>query len=147
MADETLLLLTNEIRNKTLKLLDGLTDEQARFAAPGLNNSILWHAGHALMVVEHLGVSPASGKPPAYPEGWFEKFSWKSDPATVSQWPAIAEVSARLRDQLQRLIGAIQALSPERLSEIVDPERRRTLRFSILHGLHDEANHQGEMFL
>ena len=59
MPDETLMLLAREVRNKTLKLLDGLTDAQARFAAAGLNNSILWNAGHALVVVEHLGVGLA----------------------------------------------------------------------------------------
>ena len=56
----------------------------ARFAAPGLNNSILWQGGHALIVVEHLGVSAATGKPPVYPADWFEKFSWQSKPATVT---------------------------------------------------------------
>jgi hypothetical protein len=30
---------------------------------------------------------------------------------------------------------------------VVDPARNRTLRFSILHGLHDEADHQGEIHL
>src|SRR5436190_19630822 len=71
--DDTLILLANEVRKKTLWLLDGVTDEMARFVAPGLANSILWHAGHALVVVEHLGVVPASGGPPVLPAGWFEK--------------------------------------------------------------------------
>ena len=30
---------------------------------------------------------------------------------------------------------------------ITDPAKNRTLRFSILHGLHDEAGHQGEIYL
>jgi len=147
MADETLLLLAKEIRGKTLKLLDGVTDEQARFAPPGLNNTILWHAGHALIVNEHLGVAPATGKEPSYPKDWFDKFSWTSKPATVTQWPSVAEVTSKLRDQLERLTAAISALRPERLSEIIDAPRNRTLRYSILHGLHDEAGHQGEMHL
>ena len=61
MADATLILLAKEIRGKTLKLLDGLSDEQARFAAPGLNNTILWHAGHGVMLMEHLGIMPLTG--------------------------------------------------------------------------------------
>jgi hypothetical protein len=147
MPDETLILLANEIRGKTLRLLEGLTDEQARFSAPGLNNSILWNAGHALIVVEHLGNSAATGKPPVYPQGWFDKFSWTSKPATVTHWPSVAEVTTALRDQLERLTAAIRALSEPQLAKIVDTQKNRTLRYSILHGLHDEAGHQGEMYL
>jgi hypothetical protein len=46
----------------------------ARFGAPRLNNPILWHAGHALVVVEHLAIVPATGRPAALPEGWDAKF-------------------------------------------------------------------------
>jgi hypothetical protein len=147
MADETLLLLAREIRGKTLRLLEGMDDRQARFAAPGLNNTILWHAGHAVMLGEHLGIGPATGKPPAYPPEWFEKFSWKSNPSTVASWPSIDEVRTALREQLQRLISVIEPLTADQLNRVVDAERGRTLRFSILHGLHDEADHQGEIHL
>ena len=148
MADETLLLLASEVRGKTLRILDGVTDDQARFSGPaGLNNSILWHAGHALVVVEHLSVVPASGEPPQYPQGWFETFGWQSVPANVTQWPRLAEVTDCLRDQLARLTAAVGALSPEQLEGVGDPKRNRRMRHTILHGLHDEANHQGEMYL
>ena len=148
MADESLLLLASEVRGKTLRILEGVTDDQARFSGPaGLNNSILWHAGHAVVVVEHLGVAPASGKPPAYPQGWFETFGWQSVPASVMRWPRLEEVTDRLREQLDRLTAAVRALSDEQLDRVVDPQRNRRLRSSILHGLHDEANHQGEMYL
>jgi hypothetical protein len=148
MADETLLLMASEVRGKTLRILEGVTDDQARFSGPaGLNNSILWHAGHAVVVVEHLSVAPASGNPPAYPQGWLETFGWQSVPAAVTRWPRLAEVTDRLREQLDRLTAAIRALSDGQLDRIVDPQRNRRLRFSILHGLHDEANHQGEMYL
>lgn len=145
--DATLLLLASEVRGKTLWLLDGVTDEMARFAAPGLANTILWHAGHALVVVEHLGVAPATCLPPELPEGWFEKFGWDSRPQTVSQWPAIAEVVAALRGQLPRLTAAIAALSAQQLDQVVDPASGTTLRYDLFHGLHDEANHQGEIWL
>jgi hypothetical protein len=145
--DETLILLAKEVRGKTMRLLEGVDDRQARFAAPGLNNTILWQGGHAVIVVENLGVSPATGKPPVYPAGWFEKFGWQSKPATVTSWPGVEEVRAAVREQLQRLIAAIEPLSAEQLNHIVDASRNRTLRYSILHGLHDEAGHQGEMYL
>jgi len=138
-------LLATEVRGKTLRRLEGVTDAEARWAPPGLNNTILWHAGHALVVVEHLSVSPATGQPPVYPQGWFETFSWTSNPATVTHWPALDEVVGRLREQLQRLTTAIDALSPDKLA--TPDANGRTLRYSILHGLHDEAGHQGEIYL
>lgn len=143
--NETLILLAQEVRGRTLWQLKALTDEMARFAAPGLNNSILWHAGHALVVVEHLAIVTATSRPPALPDGWDEKFGWDSRPATVTEWPALAAVEAALREQLHRLTGVLGALTSLQLEQVVDPPR--TLRFSILHGLHDEAIHQGEMWL
>jgi hypothetical protein len=147
MINDTLILLADEVRSKTLRLLKDVTDETARFHAPLLNNSILWHAGHALIVVEHLGVLAATGGQPFYPTGWFDTFSWMSKPATVTAWPSVEEVVAKLTDQLQRLRRAISDLPADRLDQIVDPARNRTLRYSILHGLHDEAMHQGEIHL
>jgi hypothetical protein len=148
MADETLLLLLKDVRGKTLRILDGVSEEQARFAPPGLHNHILWHAGHSLVVVEHLGVAEATGKPAVYPEGWFEKFSWKSEPAKVKDWPSVAEVKAKLIDQAERLTTVINSLSEAHLSRASgDASKGRTLRWAILHGLHDEAGHQGEMWL
>jgi hypothetical protein len=148
MADETLLLLAKDVRGKTLRILDGVTDEQARFAPPGLQNSILWHAGHSLVVVEHLSVAPATGKGPGYPKEWFDKFSWSSQPATVKDWPRLSEVVENLKSQFETLTAAISGLSLEQLAKPTgDPAKGRNLRWSILHGLHDEAGHQGEMWL
>jgi hypothetical protein len=148
MADQTLLMLIQDVRGKTLKLLDGVTDQQAMATAPGLNNSILWHAGHSLIVNEHLGVSPATGRLPTYPEEWFEKFSWKSQPATVTAWPRLADVTEKLREQQKRLLTVVEELTEEQLAlPAGEPSRGRSLRSSILHGMHDEANHQGEIWL
>ena len=146
--DETLILLAKDVRGKTLRLLEGVDDAQARFAAPGLQNSILWHAGHAYVVVEALGASRATGTPPVYPDGWYQAFSWESKPAAVTAWPALAEVKSALAEQLARLVGILEALTPENLARSIgDPSKGRTLRWSIMHGLHDEANHQGEIWL
>ena len=148
MPDETLLTLAREVRGKTLRLLDGVPEDAARFTA-GLSNSILWHAGHALMLVEHLCIVPATGGAPDYPRGWFEMFAWQSRPATIpaEAWPPLPDVVGRLREQLDRLLAMIETLQPERLAQVYDPARNRTLRYSIVHGLHDEATHQGEIHL
>lgn len=145
--NDTLLTLANEVRTKTLWLLDGVNEDMAHFAAPGLANSILWHAGHALVVVEHLAVAPATDQLPQLPDGWFEIFGWDSKPLTVKHWPAVADVKQALREQLPRLTGAISTLSPARLAQVFDQASGTTLHYDILHALHDEANHQGEMWV
>lgn len=149
MPDETLLTLANEVRGKTLRLLEGVPPDMARYTSPGLNNSTLWHAGHALMLVEHLCIIPATGGQPAYPGGWFEMFGWKSMPASIPRdaWPALSDVIERLREQLSRLRATTESLAPQHLDRIIDTSRKRTLRYSIVHGLHDEASHQGEILL
>ena len=40
LADESILLLLNDVRGKTLKILEDLSDAQARFTPMGLNNTI-----------------------------------------------------------------------------------------------------------
>ncbi len=148
MHDQTLLLLATEVRTKTLRLLDGVTADQAKFTGGGgLNNSILWHAGHALVVVEHLCVSAATERPPQYPAGWYQTFGAKSLPAAVTDWPDLGTIVAALQEQLGRLSDVIRITHPARMDQVIDAERNRTLRYSILHGLHDEANHQGEIYL
>ena len=52
VADTSLLLLLDEVRGKTLRVLKAVPSESTRWAPPGLQNTILWHAGHALVVVE-----------------------------------------------------------------------------------------------
>src|SRR3954470_25073389 len=128
MPDETLLTLAEEVRGKTLRLLEGVPPDVPRYTSPGLNNSTLWHAGHALMLVEHLCLIPATGGEPTYPKGWFEMFGWKSVPASVPRdaWPALSDVIERLREQLSRLRATIEGLTPQQLDRVVDANRNRT---------------------
>src|SRR5688572_28967692 len=107
MPNETLKLLAREVRGKTFKILDGVSDEQARFVPPGLNNSIIWHAGHSYWVVEALSVAAATAQPPQYPAGWLELFSSKSRPNRDTRFPPLAQVIEALRNQLERLVSAI----------------------------------------
>src|SRR5687768_4683381 len=121
MPNQTLSLLAREVRGKTLRLLEGVTDTQARFIPPGLNNSILWHAGHCYWVVEALSVVAATGKPAQYPAGWLELFSSKSRPTPNTNFPPLEAVVGQLRAQLERLTAAIEPLTPERLDTVIDP--------------------------
>jgi hypothetical protein len=148
MSDQSLLLLLDEVRGKTLRLLHGVTDETARWTPPDLQNHILWHAGHSFVLVESL-VAEAVGDLPQIPEGWFEIFSWESKPAKVAsyRWPPLSQVVAELTEQHTRLKQVIRGLSEEQLSHPLPGRGNRTARYSILHGLHDEACHSGEMWL
>jgi hypothetical protein len=148
MPDETLLVLLDEVRGKTLRFLQGVTAEQARWAPAGLQNSILWHAGHCYVLAEWLGLGPL-GLPTQDPGGWFEMFGWASRPASVpaGRWPPLDQVVARLIDQHRRLRPAIGEATEDRLSAPAVGNPGRTVRSSIVHGLHDEACHSGEILL
>jgi hypothetical protein len=148
MSDRSLLLLLGEVRGKTLRLLQGVSEKEAHWTPPGLHNHILWHAGHSYVLVESLTME-AIGQQPQIPNGWFEMFSWRSDPARVAadRWPPLSEVVAQLTEQQVRLRHVIGGLSDEQLSSPMPGNPNRTVRYAILHGLHDEACHSGEIWL
>jgi hypothetical protein len=148
MPDQSLLLLLDEVRGKTIRLLQGLSEEEARWSPPGLHNHILWHAGHSFVLVESLAME-AIGDRPQIPDGWFEVFSWRSDPRRVAsdRWPTLAQVVVQLTQQHSCLRQAIERLAEEKLSSPVPGNPNRTVRYAIVHGLHDEACHSGEIWL
>ncbi len=148
MADSTLLLLLDEVRGKTIRVVEGVTHEEARWAPEGLQNTILWHCGHCYVVVESLTMRPL-GRPPEIPDGWFEMFSWESRPERVptDRWPDLSEVLTQLDLQHQRFRELIAGLSEAELAGPSVENAERTVRYSILHGLHDEARHSGEITL
>ncbi len=148
MSDRSLLLLWDEVREKTLRLLQGVTDEEALWSPPGLHNHILWHAGHSYVLVESL-IMEGGGDKPVIPDGWFDIFSWKSEPAHVpsDRWPLLSEVVAQLTHQNLRLRHVIGLLNEKQLSGPMPGNVNRTVRYAIVHGLHDEACHSGEIWL
>lgn len=148
MADKTLLMLLDDIRNKTLNVLQGLTETQARWAPPGLQNSCLWHAGHAYVVTEFLSMR-ALDRDAKMPVDWLKMFSWESNPAHVSpeNWPPLETVVAALTTQHERLRGIIESLTAEQLDAPEPGNPSHPVRYGILHGLHDEARHSGEISL
>jgi hypothetical protein len=148
MPDETMIVLLDEVRGKTLRYLQGVDDEQARWAPRGLQNTILWHAGHSYILAEWLAIK-ALGHEPQVSKGWYKMFSWESRPASVpaDRWPPLDEVVRRLADQHRRLRRAIRAATEDQLAAPTADDPERSVRFSIVHGLHDEACHCGEILL
>jgi len=148
MPDKCLLLLLDEVRAKTLRILKSVPAEHARWAPAGLQNTILWHAGHAYVLVEGLTMKSLE-RTPQIPHGWYEMFSSESHPALVpsDRWPSLSEVIHHLEAQHKRLGKLIGELSEEQLDRPSASNPKCPVRSAILHGLHDEACHCGEMHL
>jgi hypothetical protein len=148
MPDPSLLLLLNEVRTKTLRLLEGVTPEEAAWAPPGLQNTILWHAGHSYFLLEWLTLK-ALGRKTRIPSGWYDMFSWDSLPGQVAadRWPRLTEVIAALREQHERMKQTVGRLTSEELDQPSARNPAKTVRYDILHALHDEACHCGEIYL
>jgi len=148
MADNTLLMLLDDVRGKTLSVLQDLDETQARWAPPGLQNSCLWHAGHAYVVTEFLTMR-ALDRDATMPENWLKMFSWESNPAHTSpeSWPPLSEVTSALKSQQERFRAIITSLTPEQLDAPEPGNPSKPVRYGILHGLHDEARHSGEISL
>jgi hypothetical protein len=148
MPDQSLLLLLDEVRGKTLRLLHVVEPQHTRWTPPGLQNTILWHAGHAYILAEWLTMR-ALEQEPQIPDGWFGMFSWESRPADVpgDRWPPLSEVVRHLEAQRARLRQVIGTLTDEQFGRPSAADPRQSVRRSILHGLHDEACHCGEVYL
>ena len=143
--------LARQIRSQTLGLLAAAEPQWLTWAPPGTSNHILWHAGHALWVIDALCIEEITGRS-ELPLGWAETFG--ADCRSVSQtrqWPPRDEVSGLLAGQLTRFVQLIAELPGDRLAlEGQQPGQQpgqRSLVAEIIHGWHDEAKHQGEMFL
>ncbi len=104
MSDRCLSLLLDEVRAKTIRILKSVSAEHAQWAPAGLQNTILWHAGHAYVLVEWLTMNSLE-RTPDIPEGWYDIFSWESRPALVpaDRWPSLTEVIHHLEAQHKRL--------------------------------------------
>jgi hypothetical protein len=96
-----------------------------------------------------LSVEPLTGLS-ELPEGWAELFGQDSQPAvTTSAWPEESLVRAALEAQLTRILDlyveyaeTIQINAAEPL-----PGSGWPILAGLVHGWHDEARHQGEMYL
>jgi hypothetical protein len=148
MSDQTLLTLLEEVRDKTLAVLQGVSEEDSLWVPSGLQNSIRWHAGHCYIVVEWL-CADAVGFERIVPDGWFELFSWDSRPQTVGadRWPTLALIAEQLISQRERLRDVFSRLIQTELDVALPARRHQSVRRQIVHALHDEACHCGEMWL
>ena len=142
--------LATDVRNRTIQLLQAANPAELTWTPRGTSNHLLWHAGHALWVEDALCIKLVTGSS-ELPTGWEEMFRMGSRPASWKKpWPAKEDLLSRLRAQVSRLMQTIGSLGETQLDgQPPFPHRgdSRSLGESIIHGLHDEANHQGEMYL
>lgn len=142
--------LAGEVRAKTLRLIDDVKDSELMYSPPGLSNHILWYAGHVLWVQDALGIAAITGKS-ELPVGWAETFGKFCRPVKeTKQWPGRGEIRERLVAQLPRLQEVIGSVGKRDLespspNKALGPEK--PLWYWITHASHDEANHQGEIYL
>jgi hypothetical protein len=143
-----LAILAYQVRDCTVKLFEATGSDALTWTPPGTANHILWHAGHALWVADVLSIEPITGRG-ELPPGWAEKFGQNSQPATVTDWPEGIEVRSRLETQLKRILDLLHECR-----ELIVTNADQTpldggwpLLHGMIHGWHDEARHQGEMYL
>jgi DinB superfamily len=140
-------ILAYQVRGCTLKLFDATDPDALTWTPPGTSNHILWHAGHVVWVADVLTIEPVTGSS-ELPPGWAERFGQNSQPVMVSDWPRGAEVRSRLESQLERVLNLLD----EHRAKIADADQTPLeggwpLLDGIIHGWHDEARHQGEVYL
>lgn len=136
-----------DVRNKTLRLLEKADPASLLWAPAGTRNHILWHAGHALWVVDLLCVQPLTGQS-ELPAEWAEKFGANAiPPDQTTDWPTVEALTEQLRAQEKRVLDLLGTATPAQLSAPPRPGHPSTIEKWALHGFHDEANHQGEMYL
>ncbi|MET3195058.1 DinB family protein [Bacillus sp. OAE603] len=101
------------VRNQTLNLLDGVSEEMADRIPEGFRNTIRWNVGHIYVVVERFAFQYL-GLPQNLPEGFKEQFEYGTSPLNTHEYrvPTLSE--------LEELLKAQQIRIQETLSDRVD---------------------------
>ncbi len=146
---EALSELARHVRQGTLQLLHVPEVAWLTWAPTGTSNHILWHAGHALWVQDALCVEPLTGAS-ELPGGWAEAFGQNSRPLSATTlWPEESQVRAQLETQLARILDLLVEHADTIVINAKEPLPGSgwPLLAGMIHGWHDEARHQGEMYL
>ncbi len=144
---EALMELTRQVRGDTLQVLDAAQADWLTWSPKGTSNHILWHAGHAVWLQDLLCVELLTERS-ELSEGWAAMFGASSQPGTIKEWPSRDDVRSSLQTQLARVLKLLEGTTDDLLLQTPTNFRdTRTNRGWIIHGLHDEAKHNGEMYL
>jgi len=140
--------LVRQVRQGTLQVLAATHPTRLMWTPPGTSNHILWHAGHALWLQDLLTIQPLIGRC-ELPSGWEGMFGQGSVPKDTSAWPPKSQVQHLLAAQQHRILGLLSEKAGLIATQAtaVSPHTRWPLVAGIIHACHDEARHQGEMYL
>lgn len=137
--------MVRQFRGFTIQLLAVDNPEMCLWAPAGTSNHMIWHAGHALWVQDLLCVTPLTGTSELSAE-WAGQFGQHCDPVgSQKKWPDAKRLQGLLNAQQERLIELIGDMDASQL--VVNTDDPKDLVGGIIHGLHDEARHHGEMYL
>jgi hypothetical protein len=144
----TLQELARQVRRDTLQMLGAAHPSWLTFAPPGTSNHMLWHAGHALWLQDVLCIELLTGKREQSSD-WDQTFGMNCRPVQqTTAWPSREKLTELLQAQLQRILELLAGATDEQLKKTADARRGpATVADRIIHGLHDEAKHSGEMYL
>jgi hypothetical protein len=146
---ETLNELARQVRAGTLHLLHVPESSWLTWTPAGTSNHLLWHAGHALWAQDVLCVEPLVGVS-ELPRGWAEVFGQDSRPGeNTGPFPDETLVQSALERQLARVLDLYleYAETIQINSDEILPGSGWPLLAGLIHAWHDEARHQGEMYL
>jgi len=106
------------VRNQTLNLLDGVSEEMADRIPEGFRNTIRWNVGHIYVVVERFAFQYL-GLPQNLPEGFKEQFEYGTSPLNAHEYrvPTLSELEELLKAQQVR----IQETLSDRIDEKIIP--------------------------
>jgi hypothetical protein len=107
------------VRDQTLKVMDGVTEEMADFIPDGFRNSIRWNTGHIYVVLERFAFQYI-GLPLHLPTGFKELFEFGTSPLntpTTIPVPTLQELGTLLKEQEVRIHEALA----HRLQEKIVP--------------------------
>jgi hypothetical protein len=145
---EALAELAQQVRVSTIKLLQVPEESWLTWTPRGTSNHILWHAGHAVWLQDALTIRPLTGRSELQ-SGWAENFGQQSRPTRDAVWPPDSEVHDHLERQLERILNLLAENGQTIISRAASIPRGGgwPLLAGMVHGWHDEARHQGEMYL
>lgn len=134
------------VRAQTLKLMVGLTEENADRIPEGFRNTIRWQLGHIYVVLERIAFQYI-GLPLHLPEGFKEQFENGTSPLNVPNFaaiPTLQELETLLNEQQERIRNGLRDRLQEKVVQPYTTSAGMTLEtpeqflsFSLYHeGMH-----------
>ncbi|TWG30554.1 DinB family protein [Geobacillus sp. C56-T2] len=126
---EVLFRQLEDYRRELLRVVDGLTEEEADIVPKGFNNNIRWNLGHVYLD-QYLWIQHVTKEPIPIPEGFRDWFVWlRHQPCHVAHKAPVAVC-------IKRIIGGA---ANENLRMVRGAPRRRIRADRIRHA-HDRPS-------